>query len=144
MRLRDDEFGAAAYIFEQVNGNIKTDVELQIIEKSGFKTIHPDVLEKKIIEGINNGSYQGSKDRVSAYWVLGKRYNKTLIPEFNKWLKIETINGEVEAVYQILIALSNMGLPIFNTDREGCTASWEHDLNLRDAKAYLKSVEENK
>lgn len=42
------------------------------------------------------------------------------------------------AVYQLLIALGNMGEPVFNKDREGGSAIYETELNLKDAREYLR------
>jgi hypothetical protein len=42
-------------------------------------------------------------------------------------------------VYQLMIALDNLGENIFNKDRKGGSSSFEIDLNMRDAKKYLES-----
>lgn len=139
MKLKIEQIGAVAYIFEQANGNTKTDYENEIIEESGLGNIEPNLLENKIVEGLNNGIYDNSKVRISAYWALGKRFSQELIPTFQKWLQKELNKNDAEAVYQILIALGNMEEPVFNEDRDGGSASSEKELNLRDAKHYLEN-----
>ena len=137
MKLTADQFEALAYIFERENGNEKSDNEKEIISESGLADYNADVLEREVIDGLENGFYDGSTDRISAYWALGKRFNRTLIPIFQKWLRQEYDLNDAPAVYQLLIALGNLEEPVFGSDRDGGSASWETDLNMRDAKLYL-------
>jgi hypothetical protein len=139
MKLTIEQIGAVAYIFERANGNTKTDYENEIIEESGLGNIESNLLENRIVEGLNNGIYDGSEERISAYWALGKRFRQELIPTFKKWLQKELEENDAEAVYQILIALGNMEEPVFNDDRDGSSSSSEKELNLRDAKRYLEN-----
>lgn len=138
MKLTNDQLEEAAYIFEKVNGNSHSDFENRIIAESNLTRFNPPELERIIFEGLENGIYDGLADRISAYWALGKRFNRDLIPYFKKWLQKESDLNDQQAVYQLLIALGNMGEPVFNSDREGGSASWETELNMRDAKKYLK------
>lgn len=137
MKLTNDQLEAAAYIFEKVNGNSHSDLENRIIAESNLTRYNPPELERIIVEGLENGIYDGLADRISAYWALGKRFNRDLIPYFKKWLQKESDLNEQQAVYQLLIALGNMGEPVFDSDRNGSSASWETELNMRDAKKYL-------
>ena len=138
MKLTNDEFEAVVYIFEKDNGNVKTDYEDQIISKSGLSDFDPVALEKIIVDGLNKGVYSGRTNRISAYWALGKRFNRELIPVFRKWLKQELHYNDPYAVYQLLITLGNMEEPTFNPDRDGSSAYSETQLNMRDAADYLK------
>ncbi|WP_412560842.1 hypothetical protein [Winogradskyella sp. MIT101101] len=137
MKLTNDQFEEVAYIFEKANGNSHSDYEKGIISASELTKFKPTELEQIIVDGLEKSIYDGSTDRISAYWALGKRFNRNLIPLFKKWLQKEFDLKDPQAVYQLLISLGNMEEPVFNPDRDGGSASWETELNLRDAKAYL-------
>lgn len=137
MKLTDEQFEALAYIFERENGNKKSDYENKVIAESGLSNFEPELLERSVVDGLNNGIYDSSTDRISAYWVLGKRFNRNLIPSFKKWLQKEFDLNDPLAVYQLLISLGNMEEPVFNPDRDGSSAYFETELNMRDAKDYL-------
>ena len=138
MKLTNDQFEASAYIFEKANGNKKSKYEEEVIAEFGLNNIEPTELKTVIVDGLNNGLYSDLEDRISAYWSLSKIHDMDLIPEFKKWLKIELDKQDPNGVYQLLIALGNMGEPVFNKDRDGGSAYYETELNLRDAKAYLQ------
>ena len=72
MKLTNDQFEAVAYIFERANGNKKSEYEEKVIAESGLNNLKPFELETQIINGINNGLYSDSKERISAYWTLSK------------------------------------------------------------------------
>ena len=137
MKLTNDQLEALAYIFERANGNKKSEYELEIISDSGLAKLNAELLEQSVVDGLNNGLYDATDDRISAYWALGKRFNRNLIPLFKKWLRKEFESNDAQAVYQLLISLGNMGEPVFNPDRDGGSASWETELNMRDANDYL-------
>ncbi|OAB79044.1 hypothetical protein [Cochleicola gelatinilyticus] len=141
MKLTNDQFEASAYIFEKANGNKKSEYEEQVIAESGLNNLKPIELETRIVNGIDNGLYSDSKERISAYWSLSKIHKTELIPNFKKWLKIELENENADTVYQLMIALGNLGEPIFNIDRNGSSAFNETELNLRDARKYLETNE---
>ena len=140
MILTDSQFEALAYIFEQANGNNKDDYELKVIAESGLSDLKPDHLEQHVVDGLNKNVYNEIADRINAYWVLGKRFNRNLIPLFRKWLSNELEQKNDQAVYQLLISLNNLEEPVFNSDRDGGSASWEKELNMRDANSYLKET----
>lgn len=137
MKLTNDQLEGAAYIFEKAHGNRKTDYEEEMIMASSLTDLSPGDLEKVIVDGLNTGVYEDSFERVSAYWALSKRFNKDLIPAFKNWLKKELVLADPRTVYQLLIALGNIGEPVFNPDREGGSSVMETELNLRDATDYL-------
>jgi len=101
-------------IFERCE---ERDNELPIGDNSVFGTFSPNQLELLLIESINQN--EPVEFRATAYWALGKRYNNNLIPKFKAWLSQEVMSLEDEAVYQILIALDNIGEPAFGSDRDG-------------------------
>jgi hypothetical protein len=138
-KLSIAQIGAVGFIFEQHNGNTKSDVELRQIVESDLQNIDVAELESILIYGLKANLYD-SDIRVSVYWALFKRFNTALIPFFNNQLKKELEEENHNAIYQLCIALNNLGLEVFNADREGATASHETDLNTRDAKAYLEKL----
>jgi len=138
MKLTNDQFEASAYIFERANGNKKSEYEEKVIAESGLNNLKPIELETQIVNGIDNGLYSDSKERISAYWSLSKIHKTELIPNFKKWLKIELEKENVDTVYQLMIALGNLEESIFNIDRNGSSAFNETELNLRDARKYLE------
>jgi HEAT repeat protein len=140
MKLNNDQFEALTYIFERENGNTKTKFEEQIIKDSGIGDLDSTTLEKIVIDGLNNKIYKDSNERINAYWSLGKRHNKEIIPNFREWLSDEIKLKDAQAVYQILISLGNMEEDVFNPDRDGSSAFYETELNLRDAIDYLKKL----
>jgi len=141
MKLTNNQFEASAYIFEKANGNKKSEYEEKVIAESGLNNLKPIELETQIVNGIDNGLYSDSKERISAYWSLSKIHKTELIPNFKKWLKIEIENENADTVYQLMIALGNLGEPIFNIDRNGSSAFNETELNLRDARKYFETNE---
>ena len=136
MRFIEDNLLDIALIFEQANGNTLNDNDALLVKNSGLDHYEPKELEKLIASSIDDAE---PEYRRKAYWVLGKRFNINLVPSFNKWLKIELNNKNPDLVYQILIALDNLELPAFGTDRDGSYSAQESDLNLRDARLYLEN-----
>ena len=143
MKFTNDQFEALAYIFEQENGNEKSDYEIMVIKESGLGKFSAKELESHIVTGLNNEIYKDLETRNGAYWALGKRFKKDLIPQFRKWLKKEFVTNEPIAVYQLLINLGNMDEPVFNPKRQGSSASYETELNMQDAEEYLKKTAHN-
>lgn len=136
MKINHDEFTEVAFIFEKENGQKHSEFEEEIIKNSSWKNIPVEELEMEIVNGIQNGIYKSEAERVSAYWALSKRYNEKLITDFKKWLKKELENENSIAVFQILIALSNLNEPSFAKERTEYDVN-ETELNLRDAQNYL-------
>jgi len=136
MKLSEDNLLDIAIIFEQANGNTLNDNDAMLVKNSGFDRYQPKELEELIASSIDDAE---PEYRSKAYWVLGKRFNINLVPSFNKWLEMELNNKNSDLVYQILIALDNLELPAFGTDRDGSYSVQESDLNLRDARLYLEN-----
>ena len=138
MKLTTIQIEAAVYIFEKENGSLKNDYDEKVIIESKLVSGNSAELEKIILDGLNIGYYVEDGDRCLAYWALSKRFNKKLVPAFRKWLKQEVEKNNYNAVYQLLIALENVGEYVFGPDRKGSSASFEWELNIRDAANYLK------
>ena len=136
MKLTNEQFTEAGFIFEKANGNSQSDYEKQIIAESELTKFKPAELEQIIIDGLNSGIYKNEDERVSGYWSLSKIGNRNLIAEYKKWLRTELQNENGIAVFQILVGLDRLEEPAFNEKRTGRGAD-EMELNLRDAKEYL-------
>ena len=136
LKLTNEQFTEAAFIFEKANGNSHSDFEKQIIVESNLTDYKPSELKKIIVDGLNSGIYKTENERVSGYWSLSKIGNRNLIADFKKWLRIELENGNGIAVFQLLIGLDRLDEPAFHENRTGRGAD-ETELNLRDAKEYL-------
>lgn len=126
-----------ALIFEQANGNVLNDSDSLLIKESGLTEHSPEELESLLINSIKESE---SEYRGTVYWVLGKRFNNTLIPIFNEWLEFELSLSEDNSIFQILIALDNMETQVFGEDRNDGFSVMETKLNQRDARAYLNKI----
>ena len=138
MKLTNEQFTEIAFIFERKNGNSHSDFEKEIISKSKLKEFKSSELEKIIVDGLDSGIYKNEVERVSGYWALSKLSNRNLISDFKKWLRTELQNGKAIAIFQILVALDQLEEPAFHKNRNG-RGSNETELNIRDAKQYLKT-----
>ena len=136
MKLTDEQFTEAGFIFEKVNGNIHSESENQIIAESELTKFEPTELEQIIVDGLNSGIYKNEVERVSGYWSLSKIGNRNLITEYKKWLRTELENENGIAVFQILVGLDRLNEPVFDENRTGRGAD-QTQLNLRDGKEYL-------
>jgi hypothetical protein len=138
MKFEIDQFDAIAYIFETANGNTPGDYENRVIDASGIKDTPPQELVDDILSSFREGNPDDIEYRLSAYWALSKRFDKNLLPFFRKQLEVEIEVEEAPGVFQLLIAIDNLAEPAFGTDRNGSFSGFDSDLNIRDAKAYLK------
>ncbi|MCO6164069.1 hypothetical protein [Flavobacterium sp. NRK F7] len=136
LKLTNEQFTEAAFIFEKANGNSHSDFEKEIIAESILTEYKPSDLEQIIVDGLNAGIYKTEEERVSGYWSLSKIGNRNLIAEYKKWLRTELENENGIAVFQILIGLDRLDESVFNKNRSGQTVN-ETEMNLRDAKRYL-------
>ena len=136
IKLTNEQFTEAAFIFENANGNYHSDFEKQIIAESNLTNYKLTELEKIIVDGLNSGIYKNEDERVNGYWSLSKIGNRNLIADFKKWLRTELENANRVAVFQILVALDRLDEPTFHENRTGPGAD-ETKLNFTDAKNYL-------
>ena len=89
MKLTNEQFTEAGFIFEKANGNSHSEYEKQIIAESELTKFKPTELEQIIVDGLNSGIYKNEDERVSGYWSLSKIGNRNLIAEYKKWLRTE-------------------------------------------------------
>ncbi|MEO5711994.1 MAG: hypothetical protein ABIT37_00760 [Luteolibacter sp.] len=139
MRIHHDTIYAAVLIFELANDRVLSEAELEEIERHEFTGIAPSLLQKELIHLICSEDKTDADDRRSAYWALGKRFDASLIPFFRDQLRIEQ-QRDVDAVYQILIALDNLNEPVFGGDRGGSYSLLDKELNWIDAGRYLSTL----
>lgn len=138
MKINEDNIGAVAYIFEKEAGCSLGELEENEINNSGLAEESPFELAENIIKLLTQNKEINESFRTSLYWALSKRDDRSLIKHFSKWLRYE-VNNNSSSIYQILIALSNLGESVFGSDRNGSYSYFDTELNLRDAKEYLNN-----
>lgn len=125
-----------ALIFDEANGNSLDDNDALLVKSSGLYELSANEIERLLIETITQD--KTPEYRGSAYWALGKRYNKKLLPELKRLLADEVESNNAGTLYQLLIALDNLGEHVFGEDRKGSYGAADTELNIRDAKVYLE------
>lgn len=124
---------AAAYLFEQSHGNRPSYYELTLIKKAGLSEAPPAEVADAIwraLAGEPENPY-----RTTAYWALGKLARSEDKEKFVAALRREAPR-DIRVGFQIMIALGNLGEPIFSRSGVGYN---EDELNRQDAIAYLKA-----
>lgn len=139
MKIPEDAIVAIAYVFERANGNILGEYEQSEIEFYELNDCDPELLANELRIAISDETECEIGYRAQAYWALGKRFDRGLIPFFRKRLAIE-LQHDLDTAFQIMIALDNLKEPIFSADRNGSYSILETDLNQRDAKSYLSQI----
>ena len=140
MKLKAEQLEAAAYLFEKANGNELKTYQKDLIEASGLLIYSIQEIEKIIIDGFDNELYNSEKERADVYWSLGKKYNKYLVPLFQKWLKSELLLENPNTLYQLMISLDNLDEHVFGKHRNGSYSVDETELNIQDAQYYLERI----
>ena len=135
-----EALAAAAYRFEQANGNRIQLAEFDEIMRHQLTRTDPDELAQAIHKTVTSGEADADY-RASACFALGKKMDDELLAFFRGRLELEVEAEELPVIYQIMIALDNLDEEIFAPERDGASSSNEHDLNLRDARAYLERLE---
>lgn len=138
MKLSKKQLEACAYIFEKEHGTILDAYQNNVVASASLVDFDSSALETLIVNTLNESVYD-MESRGSAYFALSKRFNHLLIPSFRKWLQDEIQQDNKEVIFQLMIALDNLEEPVFHPDRSGY-ASFELELNIRDAKTYLNSI----
>jgi hypothetical protein len=108
------------------------------IREHAIEDVDPELLARELRSLIDSESMADGRDRAQAYWALGKKLDRTLLPFFREKLRLELCRDRF-AAYQILIALDDLGEQPFGSDRSGYGCH-DYDLNRRDAEAYLDRV----
>ena len=133
-----EALGAAAYRFEQSNGNRIQLSEFDEIMHHRLTKADPDELAEAIRDTITSGSADAAY-RQSGYFALGKKCDDDLMPFFRERLQIELEAREAEACFQLMVALDNLDEDVFDPKRDEPSAA-ERDPNERDARAYLNNL----
>ena len=136
MRYSEETLEAIVYLFEQVNGLPVEPYALELIKKHSLTDGVPSKIVDSLIDIVRRDDSLDVSYRISVYWALSKRNDKSLVPFFVERLAFE-LPIAPSTVYQLLIALDNTGEDVFGGDRDGFSVL-ETELNLRDAKRYLK------
>jgi hypothetical protein len=111
----------------------------------GWRQICEILEERKVfipelIQEIISRTKTKNIDRPLSICILGKLYNKKLIPLFRKVLEDSFKQKDNNSVYQTIIALDNLGqLDGFVGDNEGLCLH-EQAKNMRLAKKYLEHI----
>lgn len=134
MGFSEDELLAAGFLFERANGNQLGDFELEEIRRQDMNDVAPEMVAGQLREALED---EDCLYRSRIYWALGKRFDKSMIPLFRKWLSVE-LGRDMLAVYSLLIALDNLKEPVFSKSREGGYAFDEYELNRADGVRYLQ------
>ena len=129
---------AAAFFFESLGGALLGDYELREIRTCRLEGMDPEELARSLMEWIAAQPLDFPDGRGTAYWALGKKRDKALIPYFRDQLRLE-LTRDMNAAYQILIALDDVDEPSFDPARGGYSSN-EEELNRRDAERYLEAI----
>lgn len=126
---------AAVFLIEQEHGNVLGEYELNAIKESGLNNLTLGEITRSIKNFIN--SDLSSKEELfnTAIFALGKKRDPELKAFFIAILK-STIDSNIEAAYQAMIALDNLNEPIL-TNSSSIT---EHELNYKLGKEYLENI----
>ncbi|MFT4550410.1 MAG: hypothetical protein ACI9UA_003646 [Pseudoalteromonas tetraodonis] len=133
-----EALAAAGHRFSQANATRIDLAQFDEIMNHRLTRCDPDELSAAIQESIT-GDEADSAYRQSAYFALGKKIDNGLLDFFHERLRIELAADEIEACYQIMVALNDLDEVIFAPEREG-GAVHEQEMNRRDAGAYLDTL----
>lgn len=126
---------AAGLRFEAIRGVPHSALETAEISDAGLAAADPDTLASSIWNWLD-GPGADSDSRGSAYWAIGKRYCPKDVEPLIAAL-IHELSRDIDVVYQIMIALANLGEPVFpphqrehsSRDSENNRAAAERYLN---------------
>jgi hypothetical protein len=137
MRIPTEAINAAAYVFEGANGNTLGEWQISEIDQYGLRNVDVTALATELVR-IVEAETPDSKGH--AYWALGKKVDASLLPFFRKQLGLE-LGRDIEAVYQIMIALDNLDEPVF-ADGGTSHSSSDYERNRDCAQRYLAALPE--
>ncbi len=127
---------AAAFRFEAARGVRHSDFETEIIAESELDATPPDDLAQTLW-GWLAAEGADSPLRGSAYWALGKRRDPRDLAPLIAALRRE-LPRDAGVAYQILIALENLGEPVFPPEQRE-RSSRDYESNRAAAQRYLDS-----
>lgn len=134
MDINHDFLMAAGLRFERERGVPHAPFEKAEVDEAGLANTDPDELARTIWEWLD-GVGADSEWRNCAYWALGKRYDPRDRAPLVAALRRELLR-DVDAAYQVMIALDNIGEPVFAPERMGRSAL-DRAENRADAERYL-------
>lgn len=140
MRFPDNAIAAVAFLFESKNGRKLSDFELSEIRRHELEDSDPNKLAAILKECAQNERSSDATYRQQIYWALSKKFDHKLIPFFRKRLSLE-LQRDMEAAYQIMIALDNLDEQVFSINRQDYVIT-EYKQNRLDAELYLKKTEQ--
>ena len=134
MEIDSQFLTGAAFRFEAARGVRHSDFETEIIADAELDTVAPDDLAHTLWTWL---AAEGADSplRSSAYWALGKRHDPRDLAPLVTALRRE-LPRDADSVYQILIALENLGEPVFPPEQRG-RSSRDHESNRAAAQRYL-------
>ena len=136
MNISEDALVAVAFVFERANGRLLSEDEQSEVVFHNLQGYDPELLATELRSAISEHAEVGPNYRSLAYWSLGKRFDKRLIPFFRERLAVEILD-DLGTAYQIMIALDHLEEPVFSSSRNGSYSILDTDLNRRDAESYL-------
>ncbi len=140
MRFPENAIAAVAFLFEANNGRKLSDLELDEVRHHELENSDPNKLADILKSCVQDDRSSDATYRQQIYWALGKKYDHNLLSFFRKRLSIE-LQRDMEAAYQIMIALDNLDEPVFSEQREDYAIT-EYQQNKADAEKYLARTEQ--
>lgn len=125
---------AAAFRFEAARGAHQSSFETECIAAADLATVLPDALARTLWDWLATAGAD-SPLRGSAYWALGKRGDPRDLMPLVAALRRE-LTRDPEATYQIMIALANLGEPVFPPHQRE-HSSRDGETNRTAAESYL-------
>jgi hypothetical protein len=138
-----DDLTAAGYVFEQARGISLETFQVELITACGYENCLPEEMKTKVVKHLLSAKDATEANRATAYWALGKSVDEKLVGFFRKQLVAEIERSAADAVYQILIALNDLGEPVFGSDRGGTYDLFDRTLNFRDAHSYIRPFQQS-
>jgi len=131
MEIAETTLRAAAFRFEQDNGNTLGDLEADEIRKASLDKHQVSEVAQAVREFAENASADDPSFG-PALWALGKRSDHGLKGLFTRMLR-KALDVDPNATYQALIALDNLGEDVLLDGG----SSLNHERIRRLAEAYL-------
>jgi len=122
-----EALAAAAYRFAQASGERIQLAEFDAILLHNLSGVDPDELALTIRESITSDDADPAY-RQSAYFALAKKSDDDLLPFFRERLRAEFDAGELDACYQLMFALEDLGEDVFPVGREAPSAPGRQDV----------------
>lgn len=132
--LTDLQLEAAGYRFERSLGRALDEREARIVRSVELPAEDIAELAQVLVRFLESDP-ASVESRIRAYWALSKLFDRALLPRFRSWLRRE-LRRSSDALFQVMIALDNLGEPVFPPERTG-VAAFEKARNMRDAARYL-------